>query len=534
MNTITYSSFSDKKKQWNLLLVIFLILGILIRLFHFFYNRSLWMDEVYLSSSFLKMDAMQLLTHPLYYQQKAPIGFLLLVKFTVNIFGPNEMALRLIPLISGIAALFLFVPVANYFLKKPAAIMAIGILCFSPALVYHSVEIKQYATELLATVAVLYLFIQYQAARKFKDLLIWGLSGALILWCSYSAIFLLGGIAISISLSYLLRKKWNLFAISILPFGLWLISFSLNYLLFTYKHAQSEWIAYWFRSYENFMPFPPTSISELNWFWLNLYRLMDYPLGLIWNFNPLLKVFILPILLLIYGIYSFLKENKTLAWALLTPCLLTLIASGLELYPLTERFWVFISPVFMLFIAKGFERGTAGIKSKNTVIMLSFVVLLPAIVQSAIFVFQPEQFYVHKKSYQREALQFINHRYQDGDAVYIYWNNLPGYKVYKIMYPFKFNAIEGIDHRKQAISYSSYEQLLSADFKQFSGSKRVWLIFNTQFQTDIGDGIDQPSWYYKDAIRPMDHLLNMFNKLGKPLKKYVTKDVSVYLFEVHP
>lgn len=132
MNTITYSSFLGEKKKWNLLLYIFLIIGVVIRLYHFFYNRSLWMDEVYLSISFLKMNALEILTNPLYYQQKAPIGFLLSVKLIVNIFGNKEMVLRLIPLISGISALFLFVPVAHHFLKKPAAILAIGILCFSP------------------------------------------------------------------------------------------------------------------------------------------------------------------------------------------------------------------------------------------------------------------------------------------------------------------------------------------------------------------------------------------------------------------
>lgn len=540
MNTITYSSFLGEKKKWNLLLYIFLIIGVVIRLYHFFYNRSLWMDEVYLSISFLKMNALEILTNPLYYQQKAPIGFLLSVKLIVNIFGNKEMVLRLIPLISGISALFLFVPVAHHFLKKPAAILAIGILCFSPALVYHSVEIKQYSTELLATVLALSLFIKYQSASRFKDLLIWGLSGALILWFSYSAIFILGGIAISLSISYLLTKKWERFMVSILPFGLWLVSFLLNYFLFTYKHAQSEWIAYWFRSYGNFMPFPPTSLSDLKWFGLNLYQIMDYPLGLVWNFDQitgpslskLLKFPFIPILLLIYGIYSILKENRTLAWVFLTPILLSLIASGLELYPLTERFWVFIAPIFILFLAKGFESVTAKVQSGKLVLFFSFVVITPAIIQVTTFLFQPDQFYVHKKSYQREALQFVNQHYRKDDAVYVYWNNLPGYRIYKMMYPLKYHAIEGSDLRRQAKNYSNYEQLLNIDFKSFSGHKRVWLIFNTKFLTDIGDGIDEPSWYYKDPVKPMDHLLNTFEKLGKPIKKYVTKDISVCLFEL--
>lgn len=541
MNTITQGSFLDEKKKWNILLVIFLIIGIAIRLYHYCYNRSLWMDEVYLASSFLSMDGMELLTNPLYYQQKAPIGFLLLVKSVVHLFGNKEMALRLIPLISGISALFLFIPVANYFLKKPAAVLAICILCLAPALVYHSVEIKQYSTELLSTVLSLYLFIKYRESGKFKDLLFWGLSGALILWFSYAAIFVLGGIAISLSSSYLLKKKWDRFVWGILPFGLWLASFVVNYLLFTHKHAESEWIALWFRSYGNFMPFPPKSLSDLQWFAMNLYRLMDYPLGLLWNFNQtgasntwniLLKLPFIPLLLLVYGSYAFFKEKNGLAWILFTPILLTLLASGLELYPLTERFWVFISPIFILLISKGFEAGSSRIKSQKLVLVFLFVVIMPALVQSATFLWKPDQFYVHKKSYEREALQFLNRHFKAGDAVYVYWNNLPGYRAYKIMYPLKYKAIEGTDQRKQAKNYNDYEQLLKGDFNKFSGSKRIWLVFNTQFLTDIGDGIDEPAWYYQGPLKPTDHLLNQFLKLGKPIDKYVTKDVSVYLFEL--
>ncbi|MBB2148410.1 glycosyltransferase family 39 protein [Pedobacter gandavensis] len=541
MNTINHSSFLEEKKKWNILLVIFLIIGIAIRLYHYLYNRSLWMDEVYLSSSFLRMDGLEILTKPLYYQQKAPIGFLLFVKYTVQLFGNKEMALRLIPLISGISSLFLFIPVANYFLRKPAAVLAIGILCLSPALVYHSVEIKQYSTELLATLCSFYLYIKYRSSNQFKDLLFWGLSGALILWFSYSAIFILGGIAISLSSSYLLTKKWDRFAWSILPFGLWLISFLANYFLFTHKHAESEWIALWFRSYGNFMPFPPKSLSDLQWFAVNLYRMMDYPLGLLWNFNQiensgalsiLVKLPFIPLFLLIYGSYAFFKERTGLAWILFSPILLTLLASGLELYPLTERFWVFISPIFILLIAKGFECGSSRIKSKKLRLLFLLLVIMPALVQSAIFLWKPDQFYVHKKSEQREALQFLDLHYKKGDAVYVYWNNLPGYRAYKTMYPLKYEAIEGTNQRKYAKNYRDYEQLLKADFSKFTGKKRVWLVFNTQFLTDIGDGIDEPTWYYKDPIKPMDHLLSQFNKLGKPIAQYVTKDVSVYLFEL--
>lgn len=517
-----------------------MVAGILIRFYHFFYNRSLWMDEVYLSSSLLKTNYLDLAMKPLYYQQKAPLGFLWLVRFMVETFGNMELCLRIIPLVSGIASMFLFVPVSRYFLSQPGAVLATGILCLSPALIYHSVEIKQYSTELLATILSLYLFIKYSRTKDVKNMFIWSISGALILWFSYSAIFILAGIAIGLSSFYLATKNIKQFSISTIPFTIWLISFAVNYLLFTHKHAESEWIAYWFRSYHNFMPFPPSSFADIKWFFINIYRMMDYPLGLLWNFNSISSVFgilvklpFIPITLLLAGAYAFIRGSKTNALVIFVPVLLTFIASGLELYPLTERFWVFISPVFMLMIANGFSHIATKFRFGKLTVPFFLLVMTPAIIQSAASMIRPEQFYVHKKSFQREALLFVNRNYRADDAVYVYWNNLPGYKLYKLMYPLKYTAIEGQDQRKSAQNYVDYYRRLKRDFSKFSTGKRVWLIYNTRFLTDIGDRIDEPFWYYKDRKTPTDHLLEEFRKMGRPIRKFVSADVSVYLFELN-
>lgn len=540
MKTLTYGQASNLEKGWLLLFRLFLIMGIVIRLFHFFYNRSLWMDEVYLSASLIKYSYLELISGPLLYQQKAPIGFLLVVKTMVNLFGDDEFALRLIPLFSGLISMFVFIPVSKYFLSHRASVIAMGILCFSPALVYHSVEIKQYSTELLGAVLCLYLFIRFEQTGQLKTLILWGVFGALILWFSYSSIFILAGIALGRSLNYIVDKNWRLFFIGIVPYSIWFVSFLINYMLFTHKHAESEWIVYWFKSYDNFMPFPPKSLQDLKWFALNLYRMMDYPLGLLWNFNEIkyaktlsiiLKMPILPIGLLLAGTYTFCKGKKIISLILGFPILLTLVASGLELYPLTERFWVFMAPVFIIIIAKGFDLLIFKIKSQSLVQVLAILVLLAPIIQSAIFVVNPAKFYVHKKSFQRETLMYINDRYRKGDIVYVYWNNLPGYRIYKEMYHFNFTAVEGKDVRKQAKDFNDYYKRLKPDLDRLSENKRIWLVFNTKFLTDIGDRIDEPAWYYQKNNKPTNHLLKEFLKLGKPVDKKITTNVSVYLFE---
>lgn len=532
--------YTKSHSGYSLLIYILILLGIGLRLFHYFHNRSLWMDEVYLSSSLVRMDYLQLATQPLDYQQKAPIGFLWTVKTFLHLLGNKEMALRLFSLISGIISLFVFVPVAKYFLRPIGAVVAIGILALAPPLVYHSVEVKQYACELLATILLLYTYIKYHNERTVKKMLIWGCYGAIITWFSYSAVFILAGIAAGSGLYYLLTKRYKAFLITLIPGILWMTSFGINYLLFTHKHAESQWIAYWFRSYDNFMPLTPFSLHGIKWFFTALYQMIDYPLGLLWNSNLtsvhwlqiLLKLPFIAIGLLITGIYAFFNDKKTLLILGLS-VMCTLLASGLELYPLTERFWVFIAPVFILLIARGCTFINERFVGKKLQLLLPVIVLFIPFSNSLALVAHTDRFLGHKKSFQREALLYVDKHFQEGDIVYVYWNNLPGYKLYKNIYHLDFPAIEGKDLRQYATNYTNYFQQLQQDFTAFKGHKRVWLIYNDYFQTDIGDKIDEPAWYYTKNAKPTHHLVTFFNSIGKEINTYKTFDVHVRLFETN-
>ena len=540
MNNLIRKNIYDNIVQYNVMLFTIMVLGIALRLFHYFYGRSLWMDEIYLCSSFSHLSYADLASKILDYDQKAPIGFLWLVKWAVNTFGYHEMALRLIPLVAGLISMFLFIKVCRYFLQPWAQLLAMGIFALSPALIYHSVEIKQYAMECLATVVALYLLIKYKDSHSWKDKICWGILGAATLWFSFSVIFVLAGIACGISLNYLIKRDWKSFFMNAVPFLLWLISFIINYLLFTYKHADSGWVVYFFKLYDNFMPFPPRSVQQLKWFSRNFYDLMDYPLGMILNFKDfsngtLAKILSIPVVAIVFllsGIYAIFQRNKTDFYVLIFPILFMLIASGLYLYPLLERFWVFIAPVFILFIASGFEYFQKKIHSDKLIWLLFILVIAAPLFQSGYYILQPQKFYKHKKSFEKELLVYVDKNFRDGDVVYNYWNNAPGYGVYRNIFHFRYNAIQGQDWRKKSANLSDYNEKLKNDFRNFAGKKRVWLIFNTQFLTDIGDFADDPRWYYKTNITPAQNLLLQFKKLGNPVQKVIRKDVSLYLFEL--
>lgn len=509
-------------KVW---LYFFLIAGVLLRLYHYFYNHSLWMDEIYLSSSLIRMDYMDLATQPLDYQQKAPIGFLWTVRFFVGIFGTAELALRLFSLICGLLSLFLFIPVCRYFTNEKGAVLGLAMLSLAAPFVFHAVEVKQYQTEMLATLIILCAYIKYKDKSSYIDLLLWGLIGAVILWFSYASIFILAGIATGLSMYRIIKKDWILCFKQSIPFLIWFLSFGINYLYFTHRHAESKWIVYWFDYYKNFMPMPVRSIEDLRWYAINLYRLFDYPLGFLWQIKWLM---ILPLTLMFVGFAVLFKRFQDFL-ILCCPFIFMFLASGLKLYPLTERFWVFIGPILIIFIVNGYLWVTNYFNNQRLEIAFAVLLCSGLFVNTLKYVFYPEAFLGHKRSFQREALAKVSEQFQPGDVVYVYWNDLPGYKVYKDIYPLHFKAIEGKDYRGISTDYDSYLSHLKSDFEQFNGKKRIWFIYNDYYRTDIGDGIDQPSWYYKKGADPTLRLLQYFSTLGKQEEVYNSFDIKISL-----
>src|SRR5438093_1878315 len=75
--------------------------GITVRCVQYIANRSLWLDESLLALNIVHRTFLQLL-QPLDYEQGAPVGFLMIEKASVQIFGNNEYALRLFTFLFGI------------------------------------------------------------------------------------------------------------------------------------------------------------------------------------------------------------------------------------------------------------------------------------------------------------------------------------------------------------------------------------------------------------------------------------------------
>jgi hypothetical protein len=540
----SHAPYSGKKTSygWHTLVWFIIALGISIRLFHFFYNRSFWTDEAYLGNSLIRMDFLELIKPPLEYEQKAPVGFLWLSRLAILLFGKGEMALRLVPLLSGIISLLVFKKVANYFLKPVAFVIAMLVIALAPPLVYFSVEAKQYSTELLASIIVLYLFIRYKQQIDIKSLLIWGFWGAIIIWFSFSSIFMLAGMAIALSFNYLINKNWKYLFWSILPFSMWLFSFAVNYFLFTYKFTDSEWLALWFKNRRSFMPFPLTSLKDLNWFFITLHNMVHYAVGLCWVDTPdnapsaikaLFRVPLVPVISWAVGLILFFRKDRLFFWVLVFPFLLAMLASGLEKYPMYERLMLFLVPSIILFVARGCEKLMALLPKTNWRYVLPVLLLLGGLTNTGYMVANPSLLgRPNKNMTGRQALLYVNDRFQPGDMVYVYWNFQPVYRFYKEAYQLKYNAVIGQDVRLISKDSADYLQNLGPDLDKLRGGKRVWFIYNRFRRFTIGDYIGQPSWYYKNNAIPGKIIYHKLAAMGKEIDTYQNQEMSVVLFDL--
>src|SRR5215831_4593695 len=91
----------------NISIALILLVGIVFRLRQYLINRSLWADEAMLALNIVNRNFAGMF-QPLDFNQGAPIGFLLVEKFFNTLLGRNELVLRLLPIIAGLAALWLF------------------------------------------------------------------------------------------------------------------------------------------------------------------------------------------------------------------------------------------------------------------------------------------------------------------------------------------------------------------------------------------------------------------------------------------
>ncbi|MCA9242547.1 MAG: hypothetical protein KDA32_01230 [Phycisphaerales bacterium] len=327
-----------------------LFIGLAARLTRYLLDFPIWGDEAFVAVNFLLNDFSDM-WQPLIYHQIVSLGYMWITLAVAKVFGTSEYALRSVALVGGIAALFIFWRFAWTTIPKRAAVLALGFMAAAYYVIRHGAEVKNYGTDLLVSVALSTLawnvYRNQTSVARWIALIAFG---AVAIWLSLPAMFVIGGIGLLL-LSMILKRRAPHTLIGGAAFVA-IVGVSAAVMVVTYAepHARAvpeiKELGMWT------MAFPLRQGWKLP-LWLVVIhagRMMAYPIGAESGGSSL------TLLLVIIGAVSLWRSGRRdLLLLLLGPLLFALAAAAMEKYPYggTVRTMIFMGPAFCLLAGLG-------------------------------------------------------------------------------------------------------------------------------------------------------------------------------------
>jgi hypothetical protein len=447
----------------NVAIVALLAAGVLLSLFQFLYNRSLWADEAMLALNIIQRNAFELL-QPLDYEQVAPILFLQIEKLFSTILPNTEYGLRIFPLLCFWASIYFFYKIVKIQLNNTyAIIIALSLFVFNGILIYYSSEIKQYMTDVLVLLTLFYL-VQKDYKKEKNKFYIMGIVGALAIFLSNVApiILLTCGLCLLYD-EFFITKRRRIMPLSVV-FVVWLGVFLVYYIFFIYEHPLKEsMIGMWeraflpFDSFQNFLHF---SLVTQKWF---------FPMFLV--DNKIIKIVLF--LSLNVGIVNLIRRRKSkLIILTCLPLLLHLFLSSIQLYPFAARFVLYILPGIIIIFSIGFRDMSTFLFDKLRITKYKLWVLLPI----PLLFFSQD---IPKKTFEiKKSIVYLRENAREDEAIYVY-----GY----LQNPFKYYQITGYAKNiKAKVVYRDFILMdkdgNSEELKNLHGKN--WLFFASSLWKD--------------------------------------------------
>lgn len=465
-----------KKIKLNLLwqdnsltyLAVFSILfGSFIRIVQYASDRSLWPDEAWLATNIIQrsyLDLLQRLDH----HQAAPVGFLWVEKLITQLLGSSEYALRLFPLMAGIASLVAMYYLGRQILSQLALPIALILLACLKFPLYYSTELKQYSSDVLIAllICLVLLSLRGQQLSKKRVLLLGCLEMMAILF-SHTAIFVIGGIEVALLITTPKLNRKVLFQNRLPAYCIWLISFSAVYFFITAKTTTNQTLqSAWAPEY-------PTSVFDLVWLLDSLGRFFANPLG----FPGITDA--IAIFAFILGCIAFWKKDKAMVLVLLSPVITTLVATYLHKYPFRTRLILFLTPFFILLIAEGVAYFWERIRKHRSAVIVTALVIatltVPSITRASSFILYPET-----RHEVRPVIEYIKKHQNPGDVIYAD-GPLTAAQVRYYAPRYGYSQSEWIMGDGDSIlRWEEFRQ----QYRQLQPQRRVWFIFT---------GMDHPT-----------------------------------------
>jgi len=440
------------------------LLGIALRAWAYFRDTSLYLDEILLSRNILQLPLGHLLTKPLALDQVSPRGFLLIEKFSVIIFGPNEMALRLFPFLCGIVSLLLFRRLAEKILLPVASAAALFLFVIGVPFIRFGAEVKQYECDLLAGIVLPLLALKLlERKASMQRLVLTGLAGFLIIWFSQASVLVMAGIGLGLALESFISRERNAGRALLLTIPLWAV-------------------ASLFAIVAGMRSMTPSTKQFMNEFWAGAF--FPFPFhwssGAAWIGQRFLELFsdvtllrykwpIMFALLAAMGIVVLWMRNRVAACFLCGPPLVALTAAIAHQYPFRGRlaFWLLPAALLTMTAAADWIRSKASAlhPAVGALVLLAFLIAPVMALAEALPPYEIEHTW--------EILSYLQQHRQPGDVIYVMQLNEVGTRFYGPRYGLQSNEwITGACDRDDSRAFLR-------DIDRFRGTRRLWVLAGT-------------------------------------------------------
>jgi hypothetical protein len=478
------------------------LLGGLLRLNRYALNRSLWLDEALLALNILERRPLELIG-PLDYGQAAPMGFTVATKLLTMAMGAAEPALRLIPLLSGLASLVLFYLVAVRWLPRWPALLTLALFAVSDSLADYSAQFKQYSLDVAVTLILLLAALWFSEAPRRNRALVFAAVGMIAVWFSHPAAIVLAGIGFSLLYLALRRRATSEVVQLAVVATCWLMSFAITYLLVLRSDIRSASLVGHWEFHDGFLPSPASGLAGLEKGLTILLRAFEDPLG----FGLYSGV----VFLYAVGVLEVLRKGGTRLF-LVAPPLVAVALSGFRLYPYAGRLLLFAVPFFLLTVALGLGRvGEAlrGPRRLDGILAIGLVVFV---------VFEPFRYGLARGLRPRELeetrplVALLTDRYRPGDRIAVYYAAQYAYRYYSELLGFHATTMAVIRPEEEAMGRTCRE------VDDLRGAGRVWVLFSHKM---VGpQGPEEPL------------LLGCLDRAGARLEEFKETGASLYLYDL--
>lgn len=524
--------YNSQKLPWVIICV-----GIVLRLVRYLDCPSLWFDENRIALALFSRPLSEFIPPNPDMFITMPFGFVLIEKFAVNTFGNSEYALKLLPLLSGIVSLFLFYYVAKNYIKPKAVPIALGLFAILDPMVYFSSDLKPYSSDVAITL-LLYAVAIYIQSKKLTALRIvyWGAVGAVVVWISHPSALVLAGIGITLAISCLVRKEWARVKRMLFVFSFWFLSFLAVFFMCIRPLLASFDLTnqyQYFMKEKAFMPLPPMSLPDIQWYLDVLFRILDNPAGFTLSGIAALAFLV--------GCTSIVLKQKKNFFILISPVLITLLASSFYKYTFADRTILFLVPLLLLFVAEGAEYVREKTSRNGSIIGITLIGLLflHPLAWSTYHVIKP----ISREEI-KPVLSYVKDNWQEGDIIYVYYMSQFAFNYYSKYHPgnYHFNENEYIigkapegwtaNYTKEKFTgdYAELNKLITQpyteifqeyveDLNKLRGRKRVWVLFSSNVPKS---GINEESFFIYH-LETIGEKLDSFGRAGNS---------AVYLYDL--